>query len=123
MIEKHYGHEGQERLSSSAEDVVLQLLEDENYADFPIEVFVYKPMDAVGDIEKYSKSILEDLLENLDENYGDPDGDLTEPTDNMKKASLELAKTIAREYNVWSCEKTDETINFTEAEARKIVSL
>ena len=115
-----YGYEGQERLSSSIEDVIEYFLEDEEYSDFPIKVYVFKPMDAVGDIENYSKDILEDILLSLDEDYGDPCGNYTEPTDAMEKASLELAKIIAKEYNVWSCEETGEVLEFSETEARKI---
>ena len=47
---------------------------------------------------------LEPLLECLDEEHGDPDGDSTEPTERMKAAEAEFHKVVLEEYESWACE-------------------
>ncbi len=122
MKKEFYGYEGQERLSSEPEEVVTDLVTGEkDYQDYPIKVYVFKPMVVIDNDWEYAKSILGDLLENLDDEYGDPDGDSTEPTDKMEKASLELAKVMREEYTSWMCEATGEVLEFSRKEAREIV--
>jgi len=47
--------------------------------------------------------ILERMLEHLDEEYGDPDGDPTDPTEEMKKAADALVKIVLASYHSWAC--------------------
>lgn len=47
--------------------------------------------------------ILESLLEQLDDEYGNPD-EGTDPTPAMKAAAEAFAEAIRREYVVWTCE-------------------
>ena len=57
--------------------------------------------------------ILEDALMNIDEEYGDPDGDGIEPTPAMGAAAEALCKVIQEEYIPWACERNGEkkTVN------------
>jgi hypothetical protein len=55
---------------------------------------------------------LDHVLEYLDEEYGDPDGGWSDPTEAMKKAEAEFLEVIEREYVPWSCEQVaTETVN------------
>ncbi len=122
----YYGIGGQERLSSEPENVVLELMENmdkDEYPTFPIMVHVWEQMTPFKDLEKFSNSILEDIFENLDENYGDPDNYGTEQTDTMKKASLEFTKVLANEYHVWMCDPTGEILKYSKEEAMKIAGI
>jgi hypothetical protein len=49
--------------------------------------------------------ILIQLLENLDEDYGDPNA-YTDATTKMKEAALAFVKAILEEYHVWPCHQT-----------------
>ena len=49
-------------------------------------------------------SPLDYVLEYLDEELGDPDGNLVTPTERMKKAEQEFIKVILEEYEPWACE-------------------
>lgn len=122
MSKEFYGYKGQESLYSDPEEVVMDLMENEDYSDFPIKVYVFKPMSITSNVEKFSKYILEDIIENLDDHYGDPDGGTTEPTDRMKKASLELANAIVDDYQSWACEPTGEVIEYSKEAAELICS-
>lgn len=115
-----YGYGEQDRLDSDIEDTVRIVMEDGDYTDFPIKIDVYKPMSIAKDADTFAKNILEDILERLDEEYGDPDGDGTEPTENMKEASLKLAQVIINEYQSWACVKTGEDIEYSKEEVEKL---
>lgn len=59
--------------------------------------------------------ILDDVLERLDEEFGDPDGDHFEPTPAMKEAEKAFVEVIRREYKPWMCEEVcRKTINVAE---------
>lgn len=49
-------------------------------------------------------TILERILEDLDDEYGDPGGDAATPTEAMKLAAEELVAVVIAGYDVWSCE-------------------
>lgn len=51
---------------------------------------------------------LDRVLECLDEEFGNPDGDYSDPTDAMKAAEAVFIKAVLFEYSVWSCEETGE---------------
>lgn len=56
--------------------------------------------------------LLEEALERLDEELGNPDAEPTEPTEAMKKAADALAAVIVAEYVPWACEKvSSEVVN------------
>ena len=57
---------------------------------------------------------LEDLLEMLDGEYGDPDNTST-PTEAMRKAAETFVASVLKEYVVWMCEPVEKrTINVAE---------
>ncbi len=122
MGKEFYGYDGQERLVNDPAEVVIDLVTGkEDYQGFPIKVHVFRPMNAIVDVEYYSTNITDRLLEDLDEEYGDPDGDYTQATDNMAAAARALAKVIKEEYQPWMCEPTGEVLEFSKEEALKIV--
>ena len=48
---------------------------------------------------------LDDVLERLDEEYGDPDGDGADATEKMKEAQKVFLEAVAAEYSCWACEQ------------------
>ena len=119
-MREYYGDKGQERLDTDPEDTVRSITEDEGYDDFPVKVYVFEPMDAIGEVDVYAKRILEDILENLDEDYGDPDGDIFEPTQKMKDAALKLAIVMKQEYVNFICELTGEILEYSKKETEEM---
>jgi hypothetical protein len=87
---------------------------------------VLKALPETTEVKGYAKmkvnyreswlSPLEDVLERLDEEYGDPSGgDYSKPTDRMKAAEKEFLKVIVEEYEPWMCEEVcKEEINTLE---------
>lgn len=121
--EKFYGYKDQEQLSRDPEDVVIYMMENgeyEDYANFPIKVYEFESISIAKNEETFARDILEDLLERLDNNYGDPDSNGTKPTEDMKRASLELAKVMLKDYQSWTCEETGKVIEFSKEQAEKI---
>ena len=123
MKQLFYGLEDQERLNYDPEESIVDMfdcvsLEDVEKYDFPISINVFEPIDYTLNAE----DILESILENLDDNYGEPDGDYTKPTEKMKIAAETLARTIKEEYISWQCEKTGETIKYSKEEVMEILT-
>lgn len=62
--------------------------------------------------ESYKGHVLEWFLETLDEEYGDPDGDLNDPTPGMQEAERVFIEAVLKEYVAWPCKKIcTKTIN------------
>ena len=81
----------------------------------PETVTVYEYTHKKPDAVKLAERCLENLLEDLDEGYGDPDDRSTDPTPTMKGAALNFMCAILSEYQVWACDKkSKETINVEE---------
>ena len=102
-----YGVDGQEYLDSCPYDCVQNDLAN-GEATFPITVFEYDRQVATID-EEY---LIYEVIRELDEEYGDPDGDDTEISDGMKKAVRDFTKAITDEYFVWLCRQTGNTLVF-----------
>jgi hypothetical protein len=79
------------------------------------------PIESIGEITMYeyapmkptlSKcgSPLERVLEQLDEEYGDPNGDGYEVTEAMKEAEQVFLKAVLAQYRPWACEQTGKKI-------------
>lgn len=68
-----------------------------------LELLHYRRVKISDDPVKKSESIIEDLVEHLDENYRH-DEDFTEATEEMKKHSFDFVKKIYDLYVPWSCE-------------------
>jgi hypothetical protein len=126
-----YGLEHWERLEMDPESVVERVLENacdkvgEGFdamaarIEWPIRILVYKRRDIGGEscAESIAASAIEHALENLDEEYGDCDGDFTEATDGMKSAALAFGRAVVAEYVSWTCEPTGEVIEYTREQA------
>lgn len=52
----------------------------------------------------------DDLYESLDEEYGDPGGDKSIPSENVLAIWEKFVRAVKDEYFVWACEPTDEVI-------------
>lgn len=74
-----------------------------------VTVHGFAPMD-LPKPERIAGQILEQVLERLDEDYSDPDGDSTVADQVMKDAALTCAKAILGAYRVWTCEKVSEEV-------------
>ena len=100
-----YGEEGQERLDCDPEDTFdnfMSNIEDGEEISYPVKVLEFRRIEVTLRVD----SILDSVLESLDEEYGDPDGDYTTPTKKMKEAAEVFAKEIISEYYSWMCELT-----------------
>jgi hypothetical protein len=126
-----YGLDGWESLEPDLESALTRILEDAVAVvdepfdvatkDFkwPIKIDVYRLMK----VDKHSKvlvdRVLEMTLEPLDEEYGDPGGDSTEPTPEMRAAAEAFVQVVLDQYTPWACETTGEVIEITREEAEK----
>lgn len=115
-----FGLEHQETLDASVEDVVDHITDyaprnDKEALDavtWPIRVYVYRRVDVTRYANLMAERTLEDALEWLDEENGDPENS-TEPTEEMKKAAADFANVIVKEYVPWACEPTGQVIEVT----------
>jgi hypothetical protein len=103
-----YGLEGWENLESSVEDAVEQIIDLSDSIEWPLEIIEFKHKD-----KPKPEHFLERILEWLDEEYADPEGNPTEGTPEMIAAT----KVILDKYIVWLCEETGNKITVTEEEA------
>jgi hypothetical protein len=90
----------------------------ENLKRIPKEItlFYYHPRS----VDPSNISVLDHVLEYLDEEYGDPDGGYTDPTPAMKDAERRFSEAIAKEYEPWACEVVfEEKIDLHEWTRRK----
>jgi hypothetical protein len=116
----YWGAQEEERLiyddKNEAIEAILEDLGIEDIADMPetIEVCGYARMRP-NIVESYKGDILERLLESLDEEHADPEGDRTEPTEAMQEAEAAFLAVIQKEYEAWGCEEIiRETVNVKE---------
>ena len=73
-----------------------------------LEVFGYRRMEVTCS----GGHCLEELLDHLDENFGDPNGDGAEATAKMKAAEETFLAAVIAEYEPWACEQfTSEKID------------
>lgn len=103
---KYWDHNNAEILYyTEIDDAIENYLDGLNPIPKEIEMIEYEskvlPIDCIE-----LKFGLTNILENIDEIYGNPEDDYTIPTDNMIKAYETLKDIIVKEYQVWSCEKT-----------------
>lgn len=63
--------------------------------------------EEMHDPTRQVESLVEDLLEILDEEYGNPDS-MTELNEGMRAAAKVFAKEIHKHYRVWSCKVVGE---------------
>ena len=110
-----YGYPNQTRVTALTKDEAIeQILGRRIPAHFPdqIELAVFKrhSVSATG------LNPLEQLLDNLDEEYGDPDDTTpTEPPGRMKQAEPAFLEVVLAEYQPWCLvQASTETIDVTE---------
>ena len=130
--ERLYGWVDSEQLSDDADEFVSQYIEDtadiglfDAWADrqkWPLKVTVYRRMDPARNADKLAESVLEDLLNFLDDDYSDPDGDYTEPNDAMKGAADVFVSAVLGQYKAWACEPTGEVLEYTREMVQKLWS-
>jgi hypothetical protein len=128
-----YGLKHWERLEMDPDDVVERVLEGACYEvgegfdaiaariEWPIRILVYKRCDIGGEVcaQRIADGAIEQALDNLDEEYADPDGTYTEATDNMKAAALAFGWAVVADYVSWKCEPTGEVIEYTRDQAER----
>jgi hypothetical protein len=118
-----YGMEGWEELFDSIEEVVDRYVDNADgtvgddasfieAAIWPAEVLEYRRMKKPN-----PEALIEQVLEWLDEMFGDPGGDSTDPTPKM----LEAMKVILDEYQVWACVETGGKVVVTKDEATEML--
>jgi hypothetical protein len=97
-----WGSGDDERLSCTDEDEAIEAMLDEMTAPLPekITVYGYAPME----VNTGALNPLEHVLEYLDEEYGDSEGDPSKETDAMKEAERVFLEVVKKEYVVWACE-------------------
>ena len=119
-----YGVEEQERLDADPHDTFVNELSNMDEAEIAscemIIVYEWRRIQLSEEVAKmYAKSILEDLLNSLDEEYADPDGDYTEETENMKASSEKFVKDVLKEYKPWICERTGNEVKFSKKDIQE----
>lgn len=132
MTEYFYGREGDEELSNSAIELLSELLREQvleqtdsfdeaaNRITWPVRIWEYKRKQ-LPPVKYLADTFLEILLEWLDEEWGDPNEDPTDPTTKMKEAAFVLANAISQEYEVWACEPTGNYVDYTRAEVKDLL--
>lgn len=109
---KFWGFPDDYRLTCTDPDEVIDRWLDDAWPtridDLPATVevagFVPKTVDAAA----LADSVLERMLEDLDDEYGDPDRyDYTEPTPEMRAAAQAFAEVVVADYSVWQCREVE----------------
>jgi len=122
-----YGLDGWECLEMDPDAAVERVLENAcckvgegfdvmaDRIEWPIRILVFKRRDIGG--EACAKIIAEraigGALENLDEEYSNPDGDYTDATEGMEAAALAFGRAVVAEYVSWTCEPNGDVIEYT----------
>jgi hypothetical protein len=88
-----------EDIDDAIGDVLYDIPDDE--MPKTIEVYAFFPMA----VKVNPEDILSPILESLDEDLGDPNGDYSQPTAKMLRAAEHLARVIEAEYDPWACEE------------------
>lgn len=84
---------------------------DDVYPDRPATVTVYGYAVRVVDREHYAERALDNLLEDLHEEYGDPNRYPSDSiTESMRAAARAFLEAVLAEYRVWTCEKVCEEV-------------
>ena len=95
--------EGTEILNYTDKDEAIEYILD-GIGELPdkLEICGYTRRIMTESAESLGDSVLDDLLERLDDEYGGEDE--TERTDEMKKAATIFANKMLSLYSVWQCE-------------------
>ena len=109
-----WGFLDDEVLQAEADDVVEYWLDAAHptpIAELPETIEIHEFRRRIVVCQDGSRQ-LEDLLEKLDEEYGNMEGYIA-PTPAMKAAAESFVEAVVAEYHVWQCEPTGrtETVN------------
>jgi hypothetical protein len=128
MSDPIYGRDEDETLRESPEDVLDRWIDDVACEDFeqaasrvtwPMKVRVYRRANHWRERNGFAAVFLERILDDLNEEFGDPDGDGTKPTDAMKRAALSFVDVVFKEFEPWACEPTMDFVMITREEAEQ----
>ena len=98
----YWDSEGEERLTYTDKDeAIMGILDGLDKLPEKIEICGYARM--IPNVELLAHLALERLLENLDEEYGDPEGGYVSGTDKMKEAAKVFLTAVLDEYVIWAC--------------------
>ena len=104
----YYGLEYQDQLhATSLEEAVIEQLEPLQPEDYPKTLAITRFRRA--DLKHGDHRPLENLLEHLDEQYGDPNSDPTQETRAMRTAEKAFVATILQEFHIWRCDPVEST--------------
>ncbi len=102
-----WGAEDQEQLTHTEMDDAIESaldgMDDINNLPETLVVCGFARME-LPSAEHLATHALERILEELDEEHCDPDGNYTEETEYMKKAAIRFATSVLDEYTSWACE-------------------
>jgi len=113
--EEHLSHESPE----AAAEALLDGLDPAQIAALPDDLPVYgwSRKSIIGYLDPQYTA--QGLLEQLDDEYGDPDGEGDAPTPAMLEAAKVLIAVIEAEYVPWACDRCWKgTVNIRELKAR-----
>jgi hypothetical protein len=74
-----------------------------------VTVYGFAPME-LPSASSLATDVLDHILESLDEELADPDGNGTKPTEAMRDAALVFAEAIRAEYEPWFCERVTKVV-------------
>lgn len=131
MAEELYGLHGDEDLNEDMDAIIERVLDDacekvgesfDTIADrivWPLKIFVHH-RTVISDKDKsyLSECLLEDLLDRLDEEHGDPNGDRTKCEPEMLAAARVFVDSVVSKYKVWACEPTGAVIEISREQAK-----
>ena len=105
-----YGIGDQEILNTNLNDCVERYLDAIPPGDLPkhapvVKVEHYRPR-ALESGALFMDTHLDALYESLDEEYGNPEGDATEPTQAVRQAWQTFLDVVRAEYVSWFCDPT-----------------
>lgn len=128
MNETLYGLGDSEILFDSPGDVLENWVSTHEHLTFdeasasqewPMKIDVYRRMNHWKSRQHFAELALDRLIEDLDEKYGDHDGDPTEPSESMKRASLDFVDSILKDYTPFLCEPTGAVVEITKQQAEE----
>jgi len=89
---------------------ILDGMDDINALPETIDVCGFARMEPNAKSE--AVRVLERTLSDLDQEYGNPDGNYTKATDSMQEAAKTFVAAVLDEYTVWACDIVKrETVN------------
>lgn len=115
MIE-FWSADGSNSLYETIDECIQNYLESIDPKSHPKEVTVVGYERTKISQTFLEASVLEFTLDALDEEFGDPNGEHSDPTSKMKEAEMTFIKVILADYFPWTCERSNEfvTVNTQE---------